>query len=93
MPQEIDIRAMLLRQEAKAKRALDDAKLLGAIPGREESIEYAEERYATACAVRFNWEAREATASPENRSCSCQHSIVCGAYNVDTSKCALHGAK
>ncbi len=61
---EIDIHAMLLRAENRARDNMEKhAPTAG--PGLRAALE---ESYATACAVRRNWEAIESKASPANLS-------------------------
>lgn len=62
MAEEIDVYAMLLRAEEKAKKRLESADL-GLVLRREF-----EEEYARAIAVRKTWEAFERVASKESQS-------------------------
>ncbi len=81
MPQDIDIHAMLLRAEAKAKEQLEDVRKANQSVGGIRWVEllaFREEAYATACAVRLNWEACERRASKENLSASSYAPQMCG---------------
>ncbi len=53
---DIDIHAMLLRAEAKALKRLEEHRPKTAMNLYEETLQYFEEQYATACAVRRHWE-------------------------------------
>lgn len=65
---DIDIHAMLLRAEAKALKRLEEFQ---AVYGPQHSLcADLAEQYATACAVRRNWEDCERRASKENQSAS-----------------------
>ena len=68
MSENIDVRAILLRAEARAKARLEAHRPTTASPGYLENLHRFEEAYASACAVRRYWEECEQRASAPNRS-------------------------
>lgn len=56
MTEEINVHALLLRAEAKAKTRLENIRKATASSNFQERLATYEEEYATAVAVRENWE-------------------------------------
>lgn len=69
MMPELNVQAMLVRAEARAKKNLELARS-AKYEQDPERMQTLEDAVATAHAVRMHWEALERSASPINRSTS-----------------------
>lgn len=68
MSENIDVQAILLRAEHRAKDRLELHRPATASTSYQERLAELEEAHATACAVRRYWEECEQRASAPNRS-------------------------